>query len=104
MNKLLTAVLESLLKLNPTVTVVLAVCTFLTTLAMFLSEMYATVKAKLLLLILPDAVEGQIIGVFNFFDYCLPVSELFGFVALWLGVSGLCVLIRIVKSWIPTMN
>jgi hypothetical protein len=104
MIKILSAILESFRGLNPLVTLATGGFSFAIAIITFLNEMWAILLAKLITLTLPAGVAASVMTGFGWFDYFFPVRETVAFLAAYLAVIGLCTLIRIIKSFIPTIN
>jgi len=103
MTKYLSALLTGFVQLNPLVTAGLALGTFLLAVVNFTNEMWGTLVAKMATLVLPAGIAGPVLSGLSFINYFFPVEELFTFVSAYVAVYGLCALIRVVKSFIPTM-
>ena len=104
MIKYLQALVDSFLQLNPIVTAATGMVTLIIALFTFTNEMWGVLVAKLATLVLPTAVAAAAVDGYAFIDYFFPAHETFAFLTAYLGVVGLCALIRIVKSFIPTIN
>ena len=104
MQKLLVAILESLAQLNPVLTAIFAVVTFFVGLFNFGNEMWGAMVSRVAQLTLPDAMAVVVLDGFGFVDWCFPLSELFTFITAWAATFVLCVVIRIIKSFIPLIG
>jgi len=103
MIKYLSAILVGMAELNPLVTAGLALGTFLLAVINFTNDMWSQLIAKMATIAMPGAIAAPVLEGLGFINYFFPVVELFTFVTAYCAVYGVCALVRIIKSFIPTV-
>ncbi len=103
MKNLLTAIWQSILSTNPVLTLVSAGFTFIVGLFSFVNDLWGVLMAKIATVALPEGAALATINGLSFANYVVPLQELFTFLTAYLALMLTMAVIRIVKSFIPTI-
>jgi hypothetical protein len=103
MVKVLQAILTALIQLNPTLTAVGTVMVFVTGFVPFVKSMWTLFVAKIAAFALPASLAATAVSGYEFMDYIVPVHELFTAITAYCAVWVAAAIIRIIKSFIPTI-
>lgn len=103
MTKVLSFILSALSSLNPTVSLLLTAGTLLVGMLKFVNTMWGILMAKVVALTMPPTVALTAMSGLGFADHVFPLHELFTFVVSYCGFYSACAVIRMIKSFIPTI-
>jgi len=105
MKTILTAMFNFLLAMNPFLTSAGVLLVTLLGGFRWLNAQYTTLISRLDALIMPSGVSGASIDLqpLGFINTFVPLSEAIAFFTAWVALLLICVGIRIVKSFVPTV-
>ena len=103
MTKILTLILTGIQSFTNPLSLVITIATLGIGLLKFINTMWAALFAKIVALTLPTAVVPSVLSGLGFADYVFPVHELFTFGVAYCAFYAACALIRIIKSFVPTV-
>lgn len=103
MISLLREIWNTIKSFNPTVAALLFACSMLVSLFNWIKDMIAELMARLIELTLPVSAASMTIEGMSWFNYMFPLTELFAFGALAIAAYLVAAIIRIIKSFIPTV-
>lgn len=99
----LKAIYDTFVSMNPAIAAFFFVSSFLMTVFQYVNEMWSMLLAKMAGLVLTTDTAAMAIDGMAWFNYFCPLTELFTFATgCALAVSAAAV-IRIIKSFIPTI-
>lgn len=103
MTKVLSFILSAIASLNPTVSIILTGGTLLVGMLKFVNTMWGVLMAKMVAITMPPTVALTAMSGLGFVDYVFPLHELFTFVVAYCAFYAACAVIRMIKSFIPTI-
>jgi len=103
MIELLKNIKDTFFSMNPTILALFGVVTFIKSVFNFVNEMIGELLAKVATLILSPASAAIAVDGMSWFNYMFPLTELFAFAAAACTAFGVAAVIRIIKSFIPTV-
>lgn len=103
MKTLLSAIFALFTSLNPAFAVVaVTACSFLVGFQ-WLNSQWTVLLNKLDLLVAPSALGVLNVQPLGFLNTFAPITETLTMFTLWLAVLFTCIIIRVIKSFIPTV-
>jgi hypothetical protein len=100
----LKAIYETFLSMNPAIAAFFFVSSFLVTVFQYINGMWAKLLAKVATLTLSTGTASLAIDGMSFFNYFVPLTELFTFATGCAAAFAAAATIRIIKSFIPTIS
>ena len=102
MKTLLTAILTFLTSLNPLVVSMFAVVTTVASMFAFMNALWSELFARI------GLISGGTFGTVSLsglqlIDTIVPLTEFCGYLSAYMTLLGVCAIIRIIKSFVPTV-